>query len=184
MREERIVKLVAVASRLVPACLVFVAFAACQERPTTVSGTITLDGRPLAVGSDARGTVTFHPANDQGTMSIGLIDTTGHYNLATGGSRIVAPGKYDVSVSVVRLLPKVEDVEQGTELVTPAKYVTAHSSGLQADVTPATENRLSFNLVSNADDEEVLALEPAADMPQAFDSQPKTESSDSKGESK
>jgi hypothetical protein len=144
---------------------------------------VTLDGRPLAVGSDARGTVTFHPANGQGTMSIGLIDSTGHFNLATGGSRIVAPGKYDVSVSVVRLLPKVEDAEQGTELVTPSKYVTAHNSGLQAEVTPATENQLSFNLVSNAEDgsdESVEASEQFGDTPQARDSQPATDSFENK----
>jgi hypothetical protein len=180
MRPDRFINRIAFASRLVPACLVFALSTGCQERPTTVSGTITLDGRPLAVGSDARGTVTFHPANGQGTMSIGLIDSTGHFNLATGGSRLVAPGKYDVSVSVVRLLPKVEDVEQGTELVTPAKYVTAHESGLQAEVTPATENQLSFNLSSNADDKSEVASEQPAETSQADESQITTETAEDK----
>jgi hypothetical protein len=180
MRAERIVNLVTVASRLVPACFVFSMFVGCQERPTTVSGTVTLDGRPLAVGSDTRGTVTFHPANGHGTMAIGLIDSTGHFDLATGGSRAVAPGKYDVSVSVVRLLPKVEDVEQGTELVTPAKYVTAHNSGLQAEVTAATENQLSFDLDSNADDESEDPSEQPAGTAPDNENQPTTESVESK----
>jgi hypothetical protein len=178
MQADRFFRLVGFASRLAPACVVLIASAGCQERPTTVSGTVTLDGRPLAIASDSRGTVTFHPANGQGSLAIGLIDSTGHFDLATGGSRIVAPGTYDVSVSVIRLLPKVEDVEQGTELVTPAKYVTAHESGLQAEVAPATENQLSFNLDSRPD--AVGAPTESSDVAELDDGQPIVETTDNK----
>src|SRR4051794_19175054 len=90
----------------------------CRERTTTVSGAITLDGRNLNIAKDARGTVIFQPDGGRGTTAVGLLDSSGHFNLATGSSTEVAPGKYYVSVSVSELLPKEQDVEQGAKLVT------------------------------------------------------------------
>jgi len=121
----------------------------CQQRPTTVSGTVTLDGRPLAVASDARGTVVFQPNGGLGTVATALLDSTGHFDLATGSSREIAPGDYYVTVSVAQLLPKPDQGEQGSRLVTPAKYSSARDSGLAANVKPG-ENILKFDLSSSA----------------------------------
>jgi hypothetical protein len=105
-------------------------------------------------------------------MATGLIDAAGHFSLATGGSREVAPGKYQVAVSVVQLAPKVEDAEQGTELITPAKYASAHESDLEANVAPGEENRLSFNLVSDADEERLSPPQSTSSVPESSDRQP------------
>lgn len=104
-------------------------------------------------------------------MATGLIDSSGRFNLATGGSARVAPGKYQVAISVVRLLPRTEDVEQGTELITPAKYASLHESGLHADVTPG-ENRFSFDLNSSARDEIASSPESPPEMPESEGTQP------------
>jgi hypothetical protein len=84
-------------------------------------------------------------------MATGLLDSTGHFNLATGSSPEVAQGKYYVTVSVAQLLPKVENEEQGAMLITPAKYASPRDSGLAIDVKPG-ENRITFDLVSSTDD--------------------------------
>src|SRR5262245_5197716 len=138
--------------RMLVFCVLLVAIVGCQQRATTVTGKVTLDGKPLAIGSDSRGTVIFQPAGGQGSIATGLLDPIGHFQLATGASTEIAPGKYDVAVSVARLLPPSDQAEQGAERVTPAKYASTSDSGLTAEVAPG-ENRVSFDLVSSADEE-------------------------------
>ncbi|HEX4412219.1 MAG TPA: hypothetical protein VH107_01235 [Lacipirellulaceae bacterium] len=121
----------------------------CRETPTSVSGTVTLDGKPLAVASDARGTVLFQAIGGQGTVATGLLDPTGHFELAVGSSNEIPPGKYQVAVTVSELLPKAESAEQRAKLVTPAKYASVQQSGLQADVHSG-ENQLVFALTSDS----------------------------------
>jgi len=132
------------------ACLLG-AWAGCQKQPTTVSGAVTMDGQPLKIPSDARGTVVFQPDGGTGTMATGLLDATGHFNLATGSSTEVAEGKYYVTVSVSQLLPKTDGEEQGTKFITPAKYASARDSGLTANVRSGV-NQVSFDLISDHDD--------------------------------
>jgi hypothetical protein len=162
MQADRFVDVFGLAPRFVGICLLLLVAEGCQQRPTTVSGTITLDGRPLAVASDARGTVVFQPDGGRGTMAVGLLDSTGHFRLATGSSKEVAPGKYYVSVSVAHLLPKSEREEQGAELVTPAKYASPGESGLEANVVPG-QNQFSFDLSSSADEVNSDASGPTSD---------------------
>src|SRR5262245_43096515 len=137
-------------------CIFVFAAGGCQQRPTTVSGMVTLDGKTLSVHSDARGTVVFQPAGGQGTMATGLLDPTGHFQLASGSSTEIAPGKYHVAVSVVQLALKSDQAEQGTERITPARYASASESGLAADVAPG-DNRLRFDLVTGAEVENSTA---------------------------
>src|SRR4051812_50179130 len=80
----------------------------CHRAPTTVSGIVTLDGKPLSVGSDARGTVIFQPAGGQGATATGLLDPSGNFKLGTGGSKEVAVGKYDVAGSGGDIFAKTE----------------------------------------------------------------------------
>jgi hypothetical protein len=137
--------------KLAAGILLLVVISGCQERPTTVAGAVTLDGRPLTVPADARGTVVFQPDGGHGTMATGLLDSTGHFNLATGSSSEVARGKYFVTVSVAQLLPKAENGEQGAKLITPEKYASPRESGLEIDVKPG-ENQVTFDLVSSTDE--------------------------------
>jgi hypothetical protein len=152
MRSDRLAQESRVLLKLTASILLLVVIGGCQERPTTVSGTVTLDGRPLTVPADARGTVVIQPDGGHGTMATGLLDSTGHFNLATGSSPEVARGKYFVTVSVAQLLPKAENGEQGAKLITPEKYASPRESGLEIDVKPG-ENQVTFDLVSSNDEE-------------------------------
>jgi hypothetical protein len=130
--------------------------AGCQQSPTTVAGAVTLDGKPLGTDANSRGTVVFQPLGGQGTTSTGLLDAKGNFKLAVGASPEIAPGKYHVAVSLVELVPASEGAERGGKRVTPAKYASPGTSGLQADVVPGP-NDFQFALVSASDD----AAEPS-----------------------
>jgi hypothetical protein len=156
-------------------CVASILSAGCQQRPTTVSGTVTLDGRQLTIPSDARGTVVFQPNGGRGTMATGLLDPTGHFELATGSSREVAPGKYYVTISVAQLLAKTDQEEQGTRLITPVKYASGSESGLAADVKPG-ENKLNFYLNSAEDDSTHESANRASDATHAADEPPTSSS--------
>src|SRR3954471_21512277 len=128
MRPNRLVQVSRNLLRLAGSILLLVTFGGCQERPTPVAGAVTLDGRPLIVPADARGTVVFQPDGGHGTMATGLLDSTGHVKLSTGPSPEVAQGKYYVTVSVAQLLPKVENEERSAKLITPARYASPQES--------------------------------------------------------
>lgn len=177
MLAERLGQWKWLARRWTVACLLLVLVEGCQQRPTTVSGTITLDGKPLSVASDSRGTIVFNPDGGHGTVATGLLDSTGHFELATGSSNVVAPGAYYVTVSVAQLLPKSEQGEQGSQLITPAKYASARESGLVAKVEPG-ENHLSFNLQSEVAESNSTATDSPKDKPSVNDPAPTKDSTE------
>jgi hypothetical protein len=156
-----------VARRLLPVCALLLLVAGCQQRRTTVDGTVTIDGKPISIASDARGNVVFHPVGGQGTMLTGLLDSSGHYRLATGSSSNVTPGRYRVAVSIVELLPKSEQSAQAAQRITPAKYASPNESGFEADVVPG-ENQLNFDLLS-AEEEKPAEVDAVAATPDASD---------------
>src|SRR5215212_9559572 len=119
MQPGRLAETISNAVKLAGVFLLLIVTDGCQQQPTTVSGSITIDGGPLIVPADARGTIVFQPDGGHGTMATGLLDSTGHFKLATGSSSEVAQGKYYVTVSVAQLLPKVENEQQGANLITP-----------------------------------------------------------------
>jgi hypothetical protein len=131
--------------------VLLVVAAGCQESASTVAGVVTRDGKPMSVPADSRGTIVFQPADGHGTTSSGVLDSTGHFKLSTGASLEVAPGKYQVAVSVVQLLPASDQAEQGGKRITPAKYASANTSTLEAKVIPGA-NECDFNLLSSADE--------------------------------
>jgi hypothetical protein len=107
-----------------------------------------MDGKPLAITSDSRGTVVFQPDGGQGTVSTGMLDSAGHFKLSTGSSAQVAPGKYLIAISVVELVPAKEGVESGGKRVTQARYASANNSGLEATVAEGP-NEFTFDLSSD-----------------------------------
>ena len=123
-------------SRLLTVGLV-VAAIGCREETAVVSGVVLLDGNPLAITKGVRGTVVFQPASRQGPTLNGLIDVTGHYELASGANKLVSPGVYMATVSAVEiLLPSDEDSRPEGRLITPAKYASVSDSGLRFVVEP------------------------------------------------
>jgi hypothetical protein len=122
----------------------------CGSDLASVSGTVTLDNKPLAGSDRLRGTVQFSPQDGRGTTAVGYVDANGRYNLSTGSRVGVPPGKYLVSVSAVEIIPPKIAGEAGSgRLATPPRYANAKSSGLAADVGSGN-NTFDFALSSSA----------------------------------
>jgi hypothetical protein len=102
-----------------------------------VTGTVTLDGKPLE-----RGTVTFLPVQD-GQIGYGSIQPDGRYTVETGTgaarAKGLATGEYRVAVVATGDPPKTDPrgPEQPPPLLVPAKYTQADTSGLRYTVAPA-----------------------------------------------
>lgn len=115
--------------------------------PTTVSGSVSLDGKPLVIQSGMRGTVVFQPTGD-GPLLNGIIDRDGGYELAAGSNILVSPGVYTVAVSAVKITPPTHgNPEPSSERVTPEKFASAAKSGLRVEVAPG-RNDIDLQLTS------------------------------------
>ncbi|MFM8494194.1 MAG: hypothetical protein ACKOEM_01535 [Planctomycetia bacterium] len=102
-----------------------------------VSGTVTLDGKPLATGD-----VIFYPESENMPAVMGKLEE-GRYSF-----RAVA-GRHRVSIQAVGDKPRIVspvDPPVYTRLV-PTRY--NQSTTLTADVTPAGPNRFDFDLTSD-----------------------------------
>jgi len=137
--------------RFRPAVLLLLAIATgCREAPTTVSGSVTLDGKRLAMREGMRGTVVFQPAQG-GPVLNGIIGAEGTYRMAAGSSNSVQPGNYVVTVSAVEFIPPTETNPQpSSKRITPAKFASAAESGLRVTVAPGA-NDINLALVSDTD---------------------------------
>lgn len=123
------------------ACASILIATGCRNEPTTVSGIVTLDGKPLAIGDGMRGTVVFEPAGGDGNMLNGNIDASGRFELAAGSSNLVTPAMYRVTVSAVEIIPPSADhPEPQGRRVTPGKYASALDSGLRIEIKPGPNN--------------------------------------------
>jgi hypothetical protein len=162
---------------LIVACLLSITVG-CRERPTTVAGVVTLDGKPLTISRDTRGTVIFEPDGGHGTMATGLLDPSGHFNLSVGSSFVVPPGKYQVAISVSRELPKSDQGEApAAEFIVPHRYASTRESGLRAEVVPG-ENNLQFDVTSGPDDPSSNSIEPPKDRSETGNAEPMNKTGD------
>jgi hypothetical protein len=93
----------------------------------SVTGTVTLDGEPLVGGH-----VTFLAVRE-GATAYGRTMLDGSYELQTGREMGLQPGEYVVTV-VATTTPDPGDDEQIGELLTPARYNHADTSGLRFTV--------------------------------------------------
>jgi hypothetical protein len=131
-------------------CALSVVLAGCQQQPTTVKGTVTLDGQPLAITKGMRGTVVFQPRGAEGTTLNGMINSSGNYELSTGASLAVNPGAYWVAVSAVEIIPaSAEHPEPRGRRITPANYASATDSGFRVELGPG-ENVVDLDMRSDA----------------------------------
>jgi hypothetical protein len=161
--------------RSYPYALILAAFAlvslGCREQPTTVEGLVTLDGQPLAIEKGKRGSVVFQPAASEGATLTGLIDAKGHYELASGGSVVVPPRAYWVTVSAMEFVPASEDHPQSSgRLITPAKYASATDSGFRIEVQPGP-NKVDLAMTSDVESPEEAETESASEIEPAATSQ-------------
>ena len=131
-------------------CALSVFVAGCQQQPTTVKGTVTLDGQPLAITKGMRGTVVFQPRGADGVTLNGMINAQGDYELSSGASLAVNPGAYWVSVSAVEIIPPSEvHPEPRGRRITPASYASATDSGFRVELGPGV-NVVDLDMRSDA----------------------------------
>jgi hypothetical protein len=132
-------------------CDAFLLFllAGCSGASSVVTGTVTLDGKPIEGGPQMYGTVTFYHPDGSGAPAVGIIDASGRYLLKTGTQGQLPPGEYRVAIAVKRITPPATPggLPQ-PHLVTPAEYQSVQTSGLRASVQPGN-NTLDFSLASS-----------------------------------
>lgn len=124
-------------------CVATLAFVGCNSAESTVSGIVTLDGKPVE-----RGDVTFYPAQTgKGQAASGEISSGGEYNLQTGQTGGLPAGEYQV-----RVVSRGESIPhpQGGpptpgKFLLPDRYSDANKSGLHFEVQPGS-NEINLEL--------------------------------------
>lgn len=124
-------------------CLLFaLLLAGCGGKPSTVSGKVTLDGKPLT-----KGDIAFYMGGNA-ALAMGSIDASGNYTLRTGTEKGLTPGIYQVSIVATDVLEPTQPLGSPVpKLLTPPKYGNPATSGLTAEVKPGS-NTHNFDLVS------------------------------------
>ena len=143
-------------SRIAPAVppfrvglLVCLVVAGCGDKPdlpptARVSGTVTLDGQPLA-----RGSVQFVPDTAQGTegpSGVGYVDEEGHYEISTAGAAGAIVGHHKISVKAEADYDQTQ-ISMGPSLI-PRRYNNPDASGLTAEVKEGEKNEIPLELHS------------------------------------
>jgi len=125
------------------------ALTGCSDLSSRVTGLVNVDGKPLKLADDQRGTVMFRPVKG-GPTATAIINDNGTYELSTGGARAIVPGDYLVAVRVVEISPPEagKSTPTGTP-TTPALYADPLQSGLQFTVSSGS-NKIDIDLDSDA----------------------------------
>ncbi len=111
----------------------------CGSDLAEVTGTVSLDGRPLDSG-----TIVFQGPNLP--QAAGQIGEDGSYSVSTGTQRGLPPGQYRVTVTAYKTRAGRDEQEAPIpEFLTPVRYNNPETSGLTADVEPGG-NRFDFTL--------------------------------------
>lgn len=119
--------------------------AGCGDDLVTVEGEVTFAGQPVQ-----EGTISFEPADGQGTSTGGKIEG-GRYCLS--GDAAVQPGKKLVRIIGVRktgrMIPAGTPAPAGTMVEEMERYIPTNyntTSKLTCEVTPGETNLHNFNL--------------------------------------
>lgn len=120
---------------------VLAAVAGCSSK-TTVSGVVTLDGKPLD-----NGTIAFFPIKGDGQTSSAVIGKDGSYQMASSPTQmkvVIHSSKVVGQKKLYRDMPDspVEDILQ--EML-PARYSDMNKTELTATIAPG-KNEVNFDL--------------------------------------
>jgi hypothetical protein len=116
----------------------------CGGAESTVTGTVTLDDKPIGPG-----VIVFAPAESTSNPSDGAIQADGSYFLRTSREEGLKAGAYKVGVTVLDQ-PDVKPGERSMEVakyITPQKYADPSTSGLEYKVEPG-DNTIDIELKS------------------------------------
>ncbi|WP_146447795.1 hypothetical protein [Bythopirellula polymerisocia] len=120
----------------------------CGGKPASVSGIVTMDGKPLD-----KGMVGFAPVSG-GMRAAGKIQSDGSYTLSTNRDSGLETGDY--KATVVSREPGVEPPQGGPPMpgpyITPRKYAIDSTSGLQFNVEKGN-NTIDIELSSEGLDD-------------------------------
>lgn len=95
------------------------------------------------------GTVSFYKQGGGGAPAVGVIDSSGSYELKTGSSSGVEPGVYAVAVAVKKIHPPAEPGGlTRPERLSAVKFSNPADSGLVAEVEPG-RNVFDFAITSD-----------------------------------
>jgi hypothetical protein len=109
-----------------------------------VSGVVTLDGKPVGPG-----VVVFAQPGGGSYPAEGAIQPDGSYFLKTSREIGLAPGRYQVALTVLED-PEIAPGERSmtpSKRVTPEKYSSHETSGLEFDVAEG-DNTINLELTS------------------------------------
>jgi len=135
--------------RMAILALVLVIVAGCGGSESSVSGSITLDGQPLATTDAVRVTIMFFPESG-GAPAAARADESGQYSLSTGGQSGLAPGDYTVAISANDAgRPQNGEAAPAARATSPLHYANPKLSGLKAEVEPGS-NTFDFDLKSSS----------------------------------
>jgi hypothetical protein len=127
--------------------LSLVGWGGCNGGRSSVRGTLTLDGEPLARTENVQVTIMFFPANGSGAPAAALADESGNYTLTTGSQSGLAPGSYVVTLAATEVTPAAGGSSK-KRMVTPLRYANPKQSDLRAEVQPG-RNTFDFDLQSS-----------------------------------
>lgn len=134
-------KSTSIARALVLCALVIVSGCGSGENIRPLSGSVTLQGKPLE-----RGIITLYPKGLGSTVGCEIID--GKYSLDDVSG--ATPGKYRVEINAFRPTGKTEfDVDQQKKVSIEEQYLPKQyntNSTLEADVTADGENVFDYDL--------------------------------------
>lgn len=118
----------------------------CGGKPASVSGTVSVDGKPLD-----QGTVGFTPTAG-GMRAVGLIQSDGSYQLKTNRDRGLDVGEYTVTVTAREAVQTEGGPPMPGKYLAPKRYGSTRTSGLVEQVESGS-NVIDLNLESGGEEE-------------------------------
>jgi hypothetical protein len=104
----------------------------CSEKLPTVSGLVTIDGKPVPEGM-----ISFQPVTG-GAIAVARINPDGSYAVKTGTEAGLKPGEYKIAISAPKGIipaPTPENPNPKIDRWVPLKYNDIEMSGLSINVT-------------------------------------------------
>jgi hypothetical protein len=118
----------------------------CGGSESSVSGTISIDGKPLVGSETIRATVMFYPESN-GAPAAAKLDTNGTYSVSTGSQAGLPPGNYLVAISAREITGPTGAGPTSMRDLAALTYADPKISGLKAEVKPG-RNTINFDLKS------------------------------------